>query len=231
MNRMPWLLLVMAVSLPGGTAPATVPPADVVADRMLAALGGRDHWAALTSLVNDSQQNRAGEPPVVRAVITMDLQRPRFRIDTTGPGLRLVRVVDGERHWRLNREGVIEPVPAEILADDRQWHAGHVYRTLHRVARRDPALSLGIAADGRLEVHEDGKRIAWYKLDVRGEPYAYGAHADDIGSIFGPWEFEHSGIRHPLWVSSPDGTWRAHIKSLRTNVVLDDAFFAEPSGE
>jgi hypothetical protein len=32
-------------------------------------------------------------------------------------------------------------------------------------------------------------------------------------------------------VSSPDGTWRARIKSLRTNVVLDDALFAKPKGE
>jgi hypothetical protein len=46
-----------------------------------------------------------------------------------------------------------------------------------------------------------------------------------------PGEFEQSGIRHPLWVSSPDGTWRARIKSLRTNVVLDDALFAKPKGE
>lgn len=230
MNRMPWLLLVLVALLPGDAALAAVAPAEVMADRMLAALGGRDHWAALTSLVNDSQQNRAGEPPVVRAVITMDLQSPRFRIDTTGPDLRLVRVLDGDRRWRLNREGVIEPVPAEVLAEDRQWYAGHVYRTLHRVARRDPVLSLGLGADGRLEVHEGGKRIAWYKLDVRGEPYAYGAHADDVGSIFGPWEFEQSGIRHPIWVSSPDGTWRARLKSLETNVVLDDALFAEPPG-
>lgn len=229
MNRKPFLLLALVAMLSASPAFADQPPAQAMADRMLAALGGRDHWAALTSLVNDSQQNRAGEPPVVQAVITMDLQRPRFRIDTTGPNLRLIRVVDGERHWRLNREGNIEPVPAEILAEDRQWHAGHVYRTIHRVARRDPALSLVVGADGRLEVHEAGKRLAWYKLDVRGEPYAYGAHADDNGSIFGPWDFHESGIRHPLWVSSPDGTWRARIQSLKVNVPLDDALFAEPS--
>jgi hypothetical protein len=229
MNRMPFLLLALVALMPADPACSTELPAQAMADRMLSALGGRDPWAALTSLVNDSQQNRAGEPPVVQAVITMDLQRTRFRIETTGPNLRLIRVVDGERHWRLNREGIIEPVPADVLADDRQWHAGHVYRTIHRVAGRDPALSLVVGADGRLEVHEAGKRIAWYKLDVRGEPYAYGAHADDTGSIFGPWDFHESGIRHPLWVSSPDGTWRARIQSLKVNVPLDDALFAEPS--
>ena len=73
-------------------------PAERLADRMLVALGGREEWAAVTNTVNDSQQNRAGEPPVVRAVVTMDFDRPRFRIETTGPNLHLIRVIDGDRN-------------------------------------------------------------------------------------------------------------------------------------
>lgn len=229
MIRKPLLLLVTGALLFGSPAFADAPAAEVMADRMLAALGGRDTWAAVRNTVNDSQQNRAGEPPVVRAVVTMDFQRPRFRIDTTGPNLNLIRVIDGDRHWRLNREGRIEPLPAELLAEDRQWYAAHVYRTIHRIALRDPALSLGVGSDGRLEVHEQGKRIAWFKLDVRGEPHAFGAHADEVGSICGPWEFQEAGIRHPVWVTNRDGTWRAMIKSLKINVRLDDSLFAQPS--
>jgi hypothetical protein len=224
------LFLAAAISAGTGAAIANPSPAGVQADRMLAALGGRGAWAALRNTVNDSQQNRAGEPVVVRAVITMDFERPRFRIETTGPGLHTIRVIDGDRNWRKTREGRIEPVPADLVAEDLAWYAGHVYRTIHRVAGRDPKLSLAQGADGRLEVHEGGKRIAWFKLDSRGEPYAFGAHANDVGAVCGPWEFEEAGIRHPLWVSSADGTWRAMIKSLAANVRIDDRLFARPPG-
>jgi hypothetical protein len=201
---------------------------ELLAEPMLTALGGRAAWARLTNTVNDSQQNRLTEPAVVRSMITMDFTRPRFRIETTGPGLHLIRVVDGERHWRLTREGTIEPVPANVLEEDRRWYAGHVYRTLHRIAARDRALTLAAGRDGRLDVHEAGARIAWFALDVRGEPYAFGAHQDDVGSISGPWDFEQNGIRHPVWVSRPDGSWRAMVKGLKINVPLNDKLFAQP---
>ena len=70
---------------------------DKKTDLMLSAIGGRSAWAAVKNTVNDSQQNRPEEPTVVRAVITMDFTRPRFRIDTTAPGIRIARVIDGDR--------------------------------------------------------------------------------------------------------------------------------------
>ncbi len=223
-------LLLLASGFFAASSVAATPAADAgaLADRMLAAIGGRAAWAALRNTVNDSLQFRLEEPTVVRAVIRMDFTRPRFRVDTTAPGLTLARVVDGERHWRLNRAGVVEEVPAEILAEDRRWYAGHVYRTIHRVAARDPALRLAVNDAGRLEVHEGAARIAWFALDVRGEPYAFGAHDDDVGSISGPWSFVRDGIHHPTWVARPDGSWRAAVQALEVNVELDEADFARP---
>lgn len=214
-------------------APATAPTAEGEAERMLNALGGRAAWVAVKNTVNDSQQNRSsGEFPVLRAVITIDFERPRVRIETRGPNLDVVRVIDGDKQWRRMRDGKIAPIPDDVLADDRKWYAGHVYRTIHRIAARDAAISLRLGKDGRLEVVESAgnetKRIAWFKLDPRGEPYNFGAHENDVGSISGPWDFEHGGIRHPLWVSSPDGTWRANIKTLAINVPLKDELFAQP---
>jgi len=63
--------------------------ANALAERMLERLGGRSAWAELENTVNGSQQNRTGEPTVVYAVISMDFQQPRFRIETTGPDLHL----------------------------------------------------------------------------------------------------------------------------------------------
>jgi hypothetical protein len=196
---------------------------------MLDRLGGRVAWASLKNTVNGSQQNRAGEPTVVYAVITMDFEKPRFRIETTAQDLNLVRVIDGENSWRLRRSGDIEDVRQGLLAEEMAWYGAHLYRTIHRIAARDPELSLGIGADGRLEVYSGGARLLWFKLDAKGEPYAFGARADDTGSLAGPWDYIKDGIHHPRWVSSPDGTWRAAVKALDINVPLHDSAFARPT--
>lgn len=223
-------LLLLSCGFFSNSAPAESPAggADVLADRMFAAIGGRERWASLRNTVNDSLQFRLEEPFVVRAVIRMDFTQPRFRVDTTAPGLTLARVVDGERHWRLNRAGVVEDVPAEVLEEDRRWHAGHVYRTIHRVAARDPALRVAVNDKGRLEVREGAARIAWFALDARGEPYAFGAHDDEVGSISGPWNFVQDGIHHPAWVARPDGSWRAAVQALAINAEFSEADFARP---
>jgi hypothetical protein len=213
-------------------------PSAAAGDRLeslLTAVGGRDAWAALTGTRNDSQQNRIDEPTVVRAVVNIDFMPPsqtRVRIDTHAPGLRLARAIDGERHWRLARDGTVGPIPEATLQQDRRWVAGHVYRTLHRLAARDPALTVGTGggsgAAWRLEVFEAGQRLAWFDLDARGEPFAFGAHDDVQGSLCGPWAFEVQGIRHPVWVAQRDGSWRAWLRELELNPVWPAGFFSEP---
>lgn len=226
MTGLAWIL-----TLAGGMAPQPSETPEQMAERLLGAIGGRARWAAVTNTVNDSQQNLVADPTVLRVVITMDFARPRFRIDTTGPNLKTVRVIDGPRSWMLTRAGVVQDVPADLMQTDMRWYAGHVYRTLHRVAARDPGLTLSIGPTQRLEVHERGARILWFALDAKGEPYAFGAHDNDAGTISGPWDFVHEGVHHPRWVSSPDGTWRAMIKTLAVNVPLTDNMFARPAAE
>lgn len=219
----------LLASLPAGLSrPSISAAAEDRLESLLAAVGGRAAWAALTGTRNDSQQNRVDEPTVVRAVIHIDFTRPRVRIDTRAPGLRLARALDGERHWRLARDGTLGPIPEAVLRDDRRWYAGHVYRTLHRLAARDPALSVRDAAPRRLEVFEAGQRLAWFDLDSRGEPYVFGAHDDTQGAIFGPWAFEVQGVRHPVWVAQRDGSWRAWLRELELNPMWPPHLFSEP---
>ena len=203
--------------------------ANEAADRMLETLGGRKAWAELRNTINGSVQNRAGEPTVVYAVITMDFQKPRFRIETTARDLHLIRVINGDESWRLRRSGNIEDVPKQLFEDEQRWYNAHLYRTLHRIAARDPAIRLGLDDQERLEVFAGDERILWFRLDAKGEPYAFGAYDDDVGSLSGPWTFERDGIRHPTWVSSSDGTWRAAVKALSVNVPLQDHMFARPT--
>ena len=47
-----------------------------------------------------------------------------------------------------------------------------------------------------------------------------------VGVICGPWELEKRGIRYPMWVSRPDGSWRATLKSLAVNIQIDEKLFA-----
>ena len=93
-----WSLAVLATALVTSPPTSTARNASDVeqsVERMLTAIGGRTAWAGLRNTVNDSQQNRLEEPTVVRAVITMDFTRPRFRIETTAPNLHVIRVIDG----------------------------------------------------------------------------------------------------------------------------------------
>lgn len=206
-------------------------PAEALANKMLEAIGGRNAWAELQNTINGSQQNRATEPTVVYAVITMDFDQPRFRIETTAEDLHLVRVINGDQSWRLRRTGEIEDVPADLMLEELKWYNGHLYRTIHRIAARDPAISLQQSVPDRLEVLVDGERILWIRVDAKGEPYAFGSHDDEIGSLTGPWDFVQHDIRHPAWVSSADGTWRAAVKSLSINVPLHEHMFARPAVE
>ena len=205
-----------------------VSAASKVADQMLEAIGGRKAWAELKNTINGSVQNRVNEPTVVYAVITMDFEEPRFRIETTAQGLHLIRVINGDKSWRLRRSGSIEDVPAALLEGELRWYGAHLYRTIHRIAARDPAISLSLDDQERLQVFANSERILWFRLDAKGEPYAFGAYDDEVGSLSGPWDFERNGIRHPIWVSSSDGTWRAAVKRLSLNVPLQDQMFVRP---
>lgn len=225
--RIPYAVMLWALATVANGADMSA--ADEVAEQMLEALGGRQAWAELRNTINGSVQNRVSEPTVVYAVITMDFQKPRFRIETTAQDIHVIRVIDGNNSWRLRRTGNIEDVPQELFESELRWYGAHLYRTIHRIASRDPAISLGLDNQRRLEVFDGSERILWFRLDAKGEPYAFGSYDDEVGSLSGPWDFQKDGIRHPVWTSNSDGTWRAAIRTLSVNVPLRDHMFARPS--
>ena len=141
------LLMSAAVAYPSASlsvVSAASADAEDLAERMLSALGGRTAWASTTNTVNDSQQNWDGEPALLRVVITMDFEQPRFRIETRADKLHVVRVIDGDRHWRVTRDGSVAPVPDEVLAADRRGTKRTLIE-LHRIARRDPTSDCQLA--------------------------------------------------------------------------------------
>lgn len=62
----------LAMILLAPTALGQAADAEALGDRVLERLGGRAARASLNNTINGSQQNRAGEPTVVYAVITVD---------------------------------------------------------------------------------------------------------------------------------------------------------------
>lgn len=213
------------------SAAAPVSEADVLAERLLLAIGGRSVWASVTSTILYSDQYLQGDPTAVGAISTIDYQGTRLRIDTTRPSHQHIRVIDSEydRTVLLDRQASgPEKVGEDPLARDLHRYTAHVYLTLQRIAVRDPDLRLAMGREGSLDIYEGSTRIAWYRLDARGQPYAMGAHDDNVGVICGPWELEKSGIRYPVWVSRPDGSWRATLKSLAVNARVDDQLFTLP---
>lgn len=212
---------------PNAAIAQTVSDPELLADHLLWAIGGRPAWTSVTSTVLYSDQYRKSDGTAVGAVSTSDYERSRLRIDTTGAKLQQIRIVDsaGDRSWRIDGQGRLEKVAEDSMARDLRRYTGHVYGTLRRIAARDPKLRLATGRNGSLEVHEGSTRIAWYLLDARGEPYAMGAYDDNVGVICGPWELEKRGIRYPNWVSRPDGSWRATLKSLAVNTHLDEELF------
>jgi hypothetical protein len=216
------------MTLTVGNANTGTANADALAEKMLSQLGGRSAWAAIRTLTNDSQQFRIDDPVEVRAVIRMDFTQPRWRIDTTAPTFEISRVVSPSGNWRRTRTGQVEGLPTATLEGDKRWYASHVYRTLYRIASTEPGISTKLGQDGRLEVFERETRIAWFKLNANHEPYSFGAADDGPGSISGPWRMTDQGIKHPVWVSSADGTWRSALNHIRVNQTLTDEIFKRP---
>ena len=108
------------------------------------------------------------------------------------------------------------------------WYAAHVYRTIARVAKTRPRDHALAPADGRLQVMEAGKRIAWYRLNTEGEPTPTARtrmkRPDSAGR--GNTRRTAFGIRcgHRM------RTERFARRSIRyeVNAVLGDAAFARP---
>ena len=146
-------------------AAAPMSEADIQVERLLWAVGSRPAWANLTNTVVYTQQHRRDDPTDVGAVVVIDYRQPRLRIDTTGRDLQLVRVIDsdGDRNWRLDRQGRSEKVPEDTLAQDLRRYTAHIYWTLQRILSAIPSfesISLATAAwkftKGRFESRGTG---------------------------------------------------------------------------
>jgi hypothetical protein len=121
-----------------------------------------------------------------------------------------MRVLAGGAGWR-RRDGETAPLTAEQHAAETRWWERNLYRTIHRLAARDPGLAVRAAGAHRLEVlRTDGARLNWFDLDYAGAPVRFGPGDAEDGTVFGPL-VAHGPVRVPRWGTNPSGTWRYEI--------------------
>jgi hypothetical protein len=222
-------VLALLIAVGPGASAQSPQGAEAQVERLLAAVGGRERWAALTSTTNVSKQNRATDPAVIVSTIWLDFRAPRFRIENRGEQFHSWRAVTNGQGWVRRNDGTIGDISPTTLNEDVRWYGAHVYRSLHRMAARDAALTYRVGSADRLEVYEHGRRMIWFRLDPRGEPFVFGQWEDETGTICGPWEVMVDGVRHPIWTSTSDGTWRARLQSLELDTPYRDADFRRPA--
>ena len=180
-------------------------------DALLEAMGGAAVWReVIGARISATHYSTATRLPY-RNVIWNDFRRFRLHIEASNIELLRVFSYDGESGWRDDGSNVTQIAPARV-AEERAWWSANVYRTLHRLAMPDPALSVRLLGDGRLAVFEQGKGLlAWVALNAVGEPLRFGTEENGPGTLFGPLASHASGARYPRWGSDSSGSWRYEV--------------------
>jgi hypothetical protein len=198
------------------------------ADRLLAAMGGREAWARTKSVIIAATHYNLTAPTTYANRIVNDFIRPRVLFEAHAPGWDRWSSLDGESgNYRRNQEAVI-PRPADRIASDFEWWKTNLYRTLHRLAIRDADLTVHAVESDRLEIHDKGKRLNWFRLSADGSPVLYGTGENSAATIIGPLKTAGNGVRYPLWGAGDLGGWRYQIDNFVPNPALSVREFSIP---
>lgn len=207
-------------------APSSGESDEARAERLLAAMGGREAWSAVRSYTIRATHYEGDRAPFANTIWN-DFAVPRVRIEAKGPDIDVRRAIDGERAWRT-RDGQITPLTPEQIRDEQRWWEANIYRTLHRLAARDPELSVRAIGENRLEVFRaDGARLNWFELNARGEPLRFGTWESETGSVFGPL-IQQGPVKCAKWGTNATGTWRYEVMELIVSEQPSTARFHAP---
>jgi hypothetical protein len=205
------LPLVLVLGLMLVVAPARADDAARRTAGLLQAMGGAAVWRDIVGARIAATHHSTDLAQPYRNVIWNDFARFRLHIEARNADIVSIRGYDGELGRRDNGRDVA-PIAAERVAEERRWWHANVYRTLHRLARADPALTTRLLAPDRLAVYEDGDRLlAWFRLNPADEPVLFGTELSAPGTLFGPLATHVSGARYPRWGGNHDGSWRYEV--------------------
>jgi hypothetical protein len=205
--------ILLAASVAATQAPGS-PDAAARVEQLLEAMGGRAAWAAAQAIKVDATHYSTSLRLPHRNEIWNDFRASRLRILATSAEMDRELVLETNAGTRRDRADTRPLTPDEIDEHHRWWES-NVYRTLHRLAKRDPDLSVRMIGPNRIAVfRKDGVRLNWLELNQQNEPILFGAWDSDTGTVFGPLTTSPSGLRHSKWVTSGDATWRVELQGL-----------------
>jgi len=183
------------------------------AEALLAAMGGRAAWSKVKFVQVEAIHDDVEIRNSFTNKIWNDFSAPRVRFEAKNGEIDRRSAIEGAGGWRW-RDGERKAMTPQQFEDERSWWEANIYRTLHRLALKDPELSARAVGKNRLEIfRSDGKRLNWFILNQRGEPMLFGTWASEAGTTFGP--LASSGeIKYPKWGARPDGSWRYEVVRL-----------------
>lgn len=204
-------------------------PATAVAEKLLAAMGGREAWLRVTFVHVEAIHDDLdlAEPFVNR--IWNDFSEPRVRFWAGNDQFSNGRKIAAGTGVREAGPQAGTPLTAEQYESDRSWWEANVYRTLHRMAKRDAGLAYRTPSASRLEVlRTDGTVLNWFVVNQKGEPMLFGSGRDSRGTAFGPLAAA-GDVRYPKWGARADGSWRYEIRRfVAAETVPPGTFDATP---
>ena len=185
------------------------------AERLLAAMGGREAWSRVKYLHVEAVHDDLGVPAPYTNRIWNDFTQPRVRFEARNAALDVRTGIHDGQGWRW-RNGAPAELTPERLAGELRWWESNIYRTLHRLAVGDPQLEPRAVGEHRLEVfRRDGVRLNWFLLHPSGAPMLFGTWDSEAATAFGPLG-DNGTIRYPRWGARPDGAWRYEIVRVVT---------------
>jgi hypothetical protein len=198
------------------------------AEALLAAMGGREAWSKVRFVHVEAIHDDVNIREPYTNQIWNDFSAPRVRLEAKNAQIDRRRAIADGKGWRV-RDGERSELTPEQYEEERSWWEANLYRTLHRLALRDPELQPRAVGEHRLEIfRRDGKRLNWFVLNQRGEPMLFGTWDSEAGTTFGPLA-PSGAIKYPKWGARPDGAWRYEIVRLTTaEAVPAGVSFAEP---
>ena len=194
------------------SAGAFADEASELGDKLLSAMGGADAWKDTKTVhslaVNHHPQARL--PYIQEYWYFTDRIEHVVTINNHDMDRKRAYTKDGGYSYL---RGESRPFDEERMANEIQsWHRS-VYRKLLLLARKDPALQLTIADDGRLEFMDGDRFIGWLMVAEDGTPIQHGGSEDRASHTNFGALMEFGDINWPANGHDESG-WRFELLSI-----------------
>ncbi len=178
------------------------PEALALAERLLAAMGGRKAWARFTGAEMEGSVYVLQGPRFVKRAfhIWRFVDSARCRIDQEALAGDSTLVINGEPGWRqtvLSTEGLANSSYRTQVRNTRAW----LYTLLHQLALDDPTLGVALDDEGRLVLRDRLGEVARIELDEDDRPLSLS------------WTDAEGDHRHKfvLWARAGDYTYAKKV--------------------